>query len=80
MVLIVSPLLSMTEQSRDNPRTKDPHLSIIGLGHVQLINNLIEKYIHLATLKIIFTPQLAERDKLFLYTHGLLMHAGAIYQ
>ena len=63
-----------------NPRTKNTHLYIIGLGSVQRINNLIEKYIHLATLKIIVTPKIYRRAKICLSTPGLLLHAGSIYQ
>ena len=63
-----------------NPRTKDTHLSIIGLGHVQIIDNMVAKCITLAILKINVTPQLSVRAKLCLSTHGRLVHGGAIYQ
>ena len=63
-----------------NPCTKDPHLSIIGLGSVQQIDNIIAKYIHLATLKIIVTSKLSGRAKFLLLTPGLFLHDDAIHQ
>ena len=50
------------------------------MGRSQRIDNLISKYIHLSTLKIIVTPQLFGKAKLFLSTLRLLLHAVTIYK
>ena len=60
--------------------TKYPHLYIIRLRRVLQLYNFIAKYICLEILRRIVTAQLANRDNLFLSTHGIFMNVGAIYQ